>query len=132
MADGPKNIWFEKEDMKPTALELYETIMDKQYPNEEGTNIFYFPKSDIVHYGYGVEFIENPYKGSMAEEFLYTVFKRTDIGQLTNSNEKNNKDKNESNQNFYLFFILIFVLVSVCLFSVPDIFYCLDQRAFMF
>ncbi len=40
MASGPKNIWFEGEDAtKPTALELYQKIVNDQYPNEEGTNV---------------------------------------------------------------------------------------------
>eukprot|EP01084_Bolivina_argentea_P182204 314595_1 len=93
MAHGPKNIWFENEDnTKPTALELYEKIVNEQFPNEDGTNIFYFPRHDTLHYGYAVEFIENSCKGSMMEEFVYTVFKRVD-DKFINSNQTHNKDK---------------------------------------
>ncbi len=133
--DGPKNIWFEDEDdTKPTASELYQKVHNENYMKVDGRHIYFFPQSDTKHYGYGVEFYPNPYGGSMMEEVLYKIFKRTD-GELINENKDNTATDLQTNrvnvvkkeikhkQSKLLFIVCVVMCVCVFGLSVKMLFY---------
>jgi len=95
--EGPINVWPFGQASKPKALELYEQVHIGQYPNKEGTDIYYFPPGH-EHYGYAIKFRRNPYKGCMFEEILYHVFRCNKVTNDSCGSDANSIGKMKRNK----------------------------------